>query len=236
MKIAVVAEGKVATVTAFPLDGTEKALQYVGSLPAVDACIVSSVSVAEPHLIKALSGRAPYFLELTAETPVPINNLYATPETLGKDRLAAVVGAHELFPERNVLVIDAGTALTIDFIDSEGNYRGGNISLGMQIRYRALHEYTKKLPLEAQKDDFKPIGDSTSSAIIAGVQTGMIFEIEGYIDRFTGQYPDLITIITGGDMIFFENKIEKHTFANSDLVFIGLNEIVKYNLKNRTEE
>ncbi len=230
VKIAVADEGKIVSVVAFSLEDEESILQYAAALPVADACIVSSVSVSDSELTKILSERVSYFVELTAETPIPIRNLYETPETLGKDRLAAVVGAYGLFPGKNVLVMDAGTALTVDFIDNEGNYRGGNISPGLQIRYRALHDYTKRLPLEDQNNDFKIIGNSTSSAIIGGVQTGMIFEIEGYIDYFAGQYPDLVTIMTGGDVIFFVNRIKKSIFAESDLVLIGLEKIIEHNI------
>ena len=168
-------------------------------------------------------------MELTAATPVPINNLYKTPETLGKDRLAAVVGAHSLFPDKDVLVFDAGTALTIDFIDKEGNYRGGNISPGLNMRFRALHDYTQKLFLHSQSDDYQLLGADTPSAIISGVQNGMIFEINHYVHHFVKEFPQLVTILTGGDVNFFVNKIEKRIFAEPNLVFIGLKKIIEFN-------
>jgi type III pantothenate kinase len=204
---------------------------YITSLPQVDACILSSVCAVNQRIVDALSQKARYFMELTATTPVPIRNLYKTPETLGKDRLAAVVGAYSLFPGRDILVIDAGTALTVDFIDREGNYHGGNISPGLNMRFRALHDDTEKLFLQTQTDDYEMIGDTTASAIISGVQYGIIFEINAYVDHFVKKYPTLVTILTGGDTNFFANKIEKHIFAVPNLVFIGLERIVKFNIK-----
>jgi len=172
---------------------------------------------------------------LSAETPVPVNNLYKTPETLGKDRLAAVVGAHSLFPDKNILVLDAGTALTIDFIDKDGNYRGGNISPGLNMRFRALHEYTQKLFLQSQSDEYQFLGCDTASAITSGVQNGIIFEINYYIDHFVKQFPGLVTILTGGDVNFLVDKIKKYIFAEPNLVFIGLMKIIEFNINKEKE-
>ena len=169
-------------------------------------------------------------MELTADTPVPIQNLYKTPETLGKDRLAAIVGAYSLFPDRDVLVFDAGTALTIDFIDKDGNYHGGNISPGLNMRFRALNDYTQKIFLQSQTDDYKLLGDTTASAVVSGVQNGMVFEVKYYIDHFVKKFPDLVIIFTGGDKNFLENKIERFIFAEPNLVFIGLDKILKFNI------
>lgn len=231
VKIAVAEEDKITVVDVVPLTDRDGLLHRIVSFPQVEACIVSSVGFTDRELIQQLAVRSPVFMELTANTPVPINNLYATPETLGKDRLAAVVGAHSLYPDNNVLVIDAGTAMTIDFVDRQGNYHGGNISPGLQMRYQALHNYTKKLPLQNKLLDYQIIGNSTESAIVAGVQNGMIFEVENYISYFSRQYSDMITIMTGGDTFFLVNKIEKLIFVELNLIFIGLRKIVEYNIK-----
>ena len=208
---------------------------YITSLPQVDACILSSVCAMDEKITDILSQKASNFMELTAATPVPINNLYKTPETLGKDRLAAVVGAHSLFPDKDVLVFDAGTALTIDFIDKEGNYRGGNISPGLNMRFRALHEYTQKLFLQSQSDDYQFVGNDSASAITSGVQNGIIFEIDCYIDHFVKQFPKLVTILTGGDVNFLVDKIKRYIFAEPNLVFIGLMKIIEFNINKEKE-
>ena len=220
----------VLSLVAFPLTDPHGLLRHVASLKA-DACILSSVISILPDIVNKMKEKTPYFIELTHETPLPINNLYQTPETLGKDRLAAVVGAYSLYPGKDILIFDAGTALTIDFIDRDGNYRGGNISPGLNMRFRALHDDTQKLSLQTQTDDFEMIGNTTASAIISGVQNGIIFEMNYYINHFVKQFPALVKILTGGDIIFFENKLEKHIFAVPNLIFIGLEKIVSFNKK-----
>ena len=230
IKVAYSEESVILSLASFSITDTESLLHYIESLSQADACIVSSVSVVGREIINALKHKSAYFTELTSDTPVPIRNLYKTPESLGKDRLAAIVGANSLFPDKDVMVFDFGTAMTVDFVDKEGNYHGGNISPGLNMRFRALHDYTKKLPLHSQTDDYKMLGDTTASAIISGVQNGMIFEINSYIEHFVKLYPDLIIIFTGGDTFFFANKILKCIFAEPNLVFIGLEKIIKFNL------
>jgi len=228
-KIALMEEGEVQSLASFPLTDVHGLLQHLKSLPQADACILSSVVSILPRIVDVFRQKSAYFIELTHETPLPIRNLYQTPETLGKDRLAAVVGAYCLFPGKDILVFDAGTALTIDFIDRNGNYRGGNISPGLNMRFRALYDDTQKLFLQTQTDDFDLIGNTTASAIISGVQNGIIFEINNYVHHFVNKFPTLVKILTGGDINFFENKLESHIFAIPNLIFIGLEKIVKFN-------
>ena len=230
IKIYCSEESVVLSHSSFSLEDTEGLLHHISSMPKADACIVSSVSVVKQEITEALKQKSAYFMEFTSETPVPVNNLYKTPESLGKDRLAAIVGANSLFPNNDVLVFDFGTAMTIDFVDKSGNYHGGNISPGLNMRFRALHDYTKKLSLQSQTDDYKLLGDTTASAIISGVQNGMIFEINNYIEHFVKLFPGLVIIFTGGDTFFFVNKILMRTFVEPNLVFIGLEKIIKFNL------
>ena len=231
IKIALMEDGDVTSLAAFPLTDAYSLLQHVASLPQVDACILSSVISILPKIVDVFKQKASYFMELTHETPLPIHNLYQTPETLGKDRLAAIVGAYSLFPGKDILVFDAGTALTIDFIDSEGNFRGGNISPGLNMRFCALHEDTQKLPLMSQSDNYELMGSTTASAIISGVQNGIIFEMNCYVHHFVNKFPTLVKILTGGDINFFVNKFKMRIFAEPNLVFIGLDNIVNFNLK-----
>ena len=223
-------KGAVQSLESFTLADSSGLSRHVRSLPQVDACMLSSVSAVDQEVMDALKQKAVHFMELTEGTPIPIRNLYKTPETLGKDRLAAVVGAYSLFPGKDILVIDAGTALTIDFVDKEGNYHGGIISPGLNMRFRALHEYTKKLPFLSQTDEFEIIGDSTVSAITSGVQNGIIFEVDSYINQFVKKYPQLVTILTGGDVNFFVDKIKKYIFAEPNLVFFGLEKLILINI------
>jgi len=229
-KVALMKDGSVLALDSFSLADTEGLLHHIRSLPQADACILSSVSAVDDGVMDVFQQKTAYFMELTANTPVPVCNLYQTPETLGKDRLAAVVGAYSLFPGKDVLVFDAGTALTIDFIDREGKYHGGNISPGLNMRFRALHDYTQKLSLESQTNDYEMIGTSTASAITSGVQNGIVFEMNYYMNHFVKKFPQLVTILTGGDVNFFENKFETRIFAEPNLVSIGLEKIVLFNI------
>ncbi len=196
----------------------------------IEACILSSVVLNDNNLIHDLQ-KIHTFIELTHKTPVPVLNLYKTPETLGKDRLAAVVGASFLQPDTDILVVDAGTAVTYDFIDSNLNYHGGNIAPGINLRLRALHEFTHKLPLAEVKQDSPFLGQDTNSALLSGAIYGIVFEIDGYINTLKIKYPKLSTFLTGGSTFYFDNKLKSAIFAETNLVLIGLNRILQSNVQ-----
>lgn len=167
---------------------------------------------------------------LDFETPIPIKNDYATPKTLGYDRLAAAVGAYTRFPNRPCLIIDMGTAIKYDFISADGTFKGGIISPGMQMRFKALHTFTKKLPLLEPDGIPNLIGDSTESCIRSGVINGIAAEANGFIEHYN-QFNDLQVVICGGDAAFFESQIKYPKFAASNLVLEGLNRILLYNVE-----
>ena len=208
----------------------KKIISELSNCYNIDRIIVSTV-VQERHdeLIENLSQLNSNIIELNPTTPLPFEWLYHTKSTIGKDRLAAVAGAISLYPESNLLVIDAGTAITYELIDSNHVFLGGNISPGMAMRYKALNEFTSKLPLLHRENDTPLIGQSTKDAIQAGVQNGIIFEINGLIDELSNQYQSLKTIITGGDAEFFARKLKNPIFVHPNLVLIGLNRILEYN-------
>lgn len=171
-----------------------------------------------------------HILEFNHSTKTPINIAYETPQTLGLDRIAACVGAEKLNPHVNKLIFDLGTALTIDFIDSNSTFIGGNISLGLNSRFKALHKFTENLPLlDATSDEVSLIGKNTNSAIVNGVINGITYEINEYIDNYTTEYQNIIPIITGGDCLFFEKRIKKTIFAYPNLTAIGLFTILEHN-------
>ncbi len=150
--------------------------------------------------------------KLTYQTPVPIQNKYETPQTLGMDRLAAVLGAYHLFPNKNCLVIDAGSCITYDFLTATGTYLGGAIALGLQLRFRALHEYTAKLPLlQATDQPLTPIGTNTQTAIQSGVIFGLTEEIRGIIRYYEQNFGEVQVIFCGGDAQFLAAKIQQPT-------------------------
>ncbi len=197
--------------------------------PALQKVILSSVKEYSPYLKTALQNKFEYFIELSENTPLPIENCYKTPETLGKDRIAAAVGGYDLYPNLNLLIIDAGTAITYDILNEKHQFLGGNISPGIEMRYKALHHFTGKLPLISHKKFDKLYGTTTEEAIWAGVQNGVAFEVDNAIDTFKNFYNNLKVIITGGDADFFDKKLKNSFFVNFNLTAIGLNCILEYN-------
>ena len=197
----------------------------------IESTVISSVIEENEHNIEELI--LPYagkILKINHLTKLPFTNRYETPETLGKDRVAAVAGAQLLFPDKNLLVIDAGTAITYDLL-IENEYIGGNIAPGLNMRLKALNYYTSKLPLVEIQPEKEFPGKNTKEAISSGVFFGMIFEIEGYINLCNKKFEKFLTIITGGDSNYFVEKIKNPIFAVPNLVLIGLNRILEYNEK-----
>lgn len=197
--------------------------------------IVSSVGENADDLIDSIC-RKTVLVQLSASTPIPIDNKYVTPQTLGNDRLAAVIGANNLFPETNLLVIDAGTCIKYDFINAKGSYLGGAISPGIMMRFKALHTFTQKLPfIETPLDEinFLPlVGNNTYYSLISGVIVSALAEMDGIIDRYRQEYSVQKVILTGGDAIFFEKRLNNQIFVSPNLVPEGLNKILKYNVGN----
>jgi type III pantothenate kinase len=197
----------------------------------INACIYSSVAIETIDVISHLKNKVPFFIQLNHQTAIPITNHYQTPETLGKDRLAAIIGASYLKPQCDTLVIDAGTAITYDFIDAKHNYLGGNISPGIDMRLKALHAFTQKLPAVQVDQNASFLGNNTQTALQAGALYGIVFEIDGYIASLKIKYPQLSTFLTGGSAIYFDTKLKNTTFAETNLVLIGLNRILEYNVQ-----
>ena len=168
---------------------------------------------------------------LTHEDVFPFINKYATPKTLGIDRMVLAAGATLQFPNQNRLVIDAGTCITYDFIDEFDNYLGGAISPGLRLRYEALHNYTARLPLLTLEMPESYIGSSTAQAIHSGVVNGFVFEVDGFIDEYRANYSNFIIILTGGDAEFLAKRLKNTIFANSNFLLESLNQTFQY--KNR---
>ena len=197
----------------------------------IEKSIIASVITLSNTIKKQLAKLNIPVLELTYQTPIPIKNLYKTPQTLGMDRLAAVVGANYVCPEKNILVVDAGTALTYEFIDAQGQYWGGNISPGIYTRFKALNACCEKLPLIERNGDVPDYGYNTETAIRSGIIKGIEFEIMGYITLMQKKYPDLLVFLTGGDKFSFDTNLKSIIFADRFLVLKGLNRILNYNVK-----
>lgn len=200
------------------------------SFPNIKNVLVATVG----HLTEEQSAELEHHysvLYLDQKTEVPFNNKYSTPHTLGVDRIAVISAAAQQFPNKNVLVVDAGTCITYDFISSENEYLGGAISPGITLRYQALHSFTKKLPLLNAQQPESFIGDSTDTSIHSGVVNGVLHEIDGFIENYKNKFADLTVILTGGDTHFLRDSIKNDIFANSNFLLEGLNQILEYNIR-----
>lgn len=196
--------------------------------------IISSVKDDITALEAILINRTQYS-RFTAAAQKKVNISYSTPATLGLDRLAGIIGARSLYPDRNCLVIDAGTCITYDAVDSKGEYSGGSISPGLSMRFNALHMLTGRLPLinvDALFDEWQ--GHDTATSILSGVQNGAYLEVKGFVEDYNSHYADLQIILCGGDANFFDTRLKNSIFAQTfktepHLVLIGLNEVIYQN-------
>jgi type III pantothenate kinase len=191
--------------------------------------IISSVGALNEDLLTWIKTNF-NTLVLDTSLKIPFINNYATPNTLGVDRIALVSAAAVQFPNKNCLIIDAGSCITYDFLDSENQYWGGAISPGVVMRYRSLNTFTENLPYLDKKKGNTFIGSSTQEAIHVGVVQGILFEIAGYITRYSKEYKDLTVILTGGDAHFLLDSLNFNIFANSNFLLEGLNHILEHNI------
>ena len=147
-----------------------------------------------------------------------IFNEYDVPAYLSPDRLASVIAARYLFKEKGSVVFDFGTTLTIDVIETDGRYSGGNVSPGFRTRFKSLARYSRTLPIVDTPKEIKRLGDSLKSSIESGVVSGIMFEIQGYISLF----PEKMIVFTGGDALYFAKRMKNSIFAVCNLVMMGL--------------
>jgi type III pantothenate kinase len=207
---------------------TEELKEFLENFSAL-SIIISSVT-KDPAEVSSWATRTKRKLILNPHLPLPVKILYATPTTLGVDRIAGVCGAKHMFPKTNVLVIDAGTCITYDFLDRDGNFLGGGISPGLMMRFNAVHNFTARLPLVPLVEIAPLIGDSTETCIQSGVINGLIEELGGIISLYRQKFEGLAVILSGGDARFFENKLKGSIFAVPELVLSGLNSILIHNV------
>ncbi len=205
--------------------------KFIGKKPATRA-IVSSVNHDPGALINFLRDKGAVVHLLSYKSQYPFTIAYETPETMGVDRLAAVAGALLYHPGADLLVIDAGSALTLDILVN-GSFLGGSISPGLSMRFRALNEFTGRLPLINASNDFSFPGKSTKDAITGGVVMGLVFEINEYIRTFEKRHEKLVTVITGGDSETITSLTDRKMFLHPDLVTDGLNYLLDYNVQDQ---
>ena len=195
---------------------------------SIKRAIVSSVSKDDETVLQWLDERT-QLQRFSASCLLPIHIQYATPKTLGTDRIANAVGANALYPNRNILSIMAGTCLVADFVNEKGEYLGGSIAPGVRMRFQALSQLTARLPfVEPKKIDFF-VGDSTENSILSGVMNGITQEIEGLIRQYSRHYDRLKVILSGGDAELLQNSIKKRIFAAQNPILVGLHKILVLN-------
>lgn len=234
-KIAVCDQDRVLESATYEKISSREISYFQVRYTGLKGAIVSSVVNDSRELIDYLGNQYSTCIELDHATPIPLNNCYKTPDSLGYDRIAAAVGAYTIYPGKNVLVIDAGTAITYDIVTADGKFLGGNISQGIEIRFKALNKFTTRLPHLERPDQVPPLlGTSTQEAIHSGVINGLLFEMDGFINAISQLYPKLQVVLTGGDAKYFVGKVKNTIFVNPNLNLIGLNRILEYNAERKS--
>ncbi|MGX8712142.1 MAG: type III pantothenate kinase [bacterium] len=192
-------------------------------------CASGDMAKVQPLLASLTS----HFSLLTSSTPLPIRLDYKTPETLGADRVADACGAAGLHPGEPCLVIDAGTCITVDFLDAKGVYHGGAIMPGLGMNLQALHTFTAKLPLiNIQEVRTAPVlGRSTEESIVAGTLGATLLALAGFVALYKEKAPGLRVLLTGGDAQRLMASGGNGWEHIPHLTLIGLNEIMLYNEK-----
>ena len=234
IKVAVFESDIISEQKFFFKSGFLETIKYFfQKYPKIDHWTVVSVTdypIVEINQIENLFDVRANMISKTSN--FPFHNKYATPETVGLDRLVLAAGATILYPNQNRLVIDAGTCVTFDVIDDQNQYLGGAISLGLQMRYQSLHHYTAKLPLLEAKMPNHWIGNSTETSIHVGVVNGLIAEINAFTDQFIATNENFTIILTGGDTLFLAKRLKNTIFANSNFLLESLNAIFQYQNHN----
>ncbi len=202
----------------------------LANLQDIQSSIIAHVADIDMQIINYLASDL-NLIVLSETTPLPFVNKYETPSSLGYDRIAAVAGASGIFPNQNVLVIDAGSCITYDFITSENEYLGGGISPGLKMRFSALNTFTDKLPLINSDTEKRVelIGTNTKKSILSGVQNGVLHEVDGIIDAYKTLFPGIKIVLSGGDYKNFDKTLKNNIFATPNIVLRGLNRILDFN-------
>jgi len=229
-KTGVFDHDKLVHVHAFDSNDAFEEISNILYNHSIDYSIYSSVRSIEEKIVRLLESRT-RFVPFDHTTPLPIYNSYKSPETLGLDRLAAVVGAYG--GSEHALIIDAGTCITYDLLVDRSKYLGGNISPGLEMRFKAVHTFTDKLPNLKQKNIVSAFGKSTNEAIEIGISRGLCHEIEGFINQYSMNYQPLDVFLTGGDSNYLVEYLKKKIFVRPNLVLEGLSKILIHNVNEK---
>lgn len=229
-KLALIQENKVVERLQSKNAGISKLQSILERFPEVNAALLSTVAGEFPELEEYLSSKLSYH-RLSHSSMVPFNNSYKTPHTLGTDRIANAAALVSQFPGKNALCVDIGTCIKFDFCDAAGNYHGGSISPGISLRFKAMNDYTSRLPLlSGEKFPDQIIGGDTRDSMRVGVFFGMLNEMEGMISQYRSNFNELQVVITGGDAQHFVPALKSNIFAVPDFTLLGLNKILELNV------
>ncbi len=228
VKIAVFEKDKLVELFVFQKTKILSEIKEILKKHEISVGIMSNVASISDSKLKKLKDLV-HIQVISSFTEVPFKNLYKTPKTLGVDRIALVAGAVSQFSGHNILVIDAGTCITFDFVNSEGEYLGGAISPGLKMRFNSLNYFTANLPLLEIDELTDFIGKNTKESINSGVINGAIQEIDGVINQYKKKFLDLTVVLTGGDTNFLAKQLKSSIFANQNLLLQGLNRILIHN-------
>lgn len=209
----------------------EKFSLFFSTLPPTTPVVLSSVGEKHNEIFSWLDKKV-HLCKIDHQSTMPFTNAYATPHTLGIDRMVLASGAAIFHKNQNCLIIDAGTCVTYDLLDSNNQYLGGAISPGLQMRFKALNHYTAKLPLlEPEQIDYL-IGTTTKESIQSGIVNGICNEIDATIEQYKKSFTDLTIILTGGDTLFLAKRLKNVIFANSNFLLESLNALYQYTIEN----
>jgi type III pantothenate kinase len=234
-KMATFQDGKMVKKESKPFDQIFAMLRS-SSFVKPEYAIVSSVTKAHNSLIQFLDAQKVKVTEFSHNVGLPIDNQYATPQSLGMDRLAAAAGAHVLYPNTNCLIIDAGTCIKFEYLTQQGVYMGGNITPGLQMRIDAMHHFTAKLPVVEKALPELIYGTSTTTALQNGALRGAIYEIRGTIAAFQARHKDLKVILAGGDAAFLHTHLgDAGIIVEPDIVLYGLHHTLQHHLAIATK-
>ncbi|HTN45444.1 MAG TPA: type III pantothenate kinase [Flavipsychrobacter sp.] len=229
-KACVFSGGKIVANDVFSPGEAEAGIDNWVKQYQPEGAIVCSVTNHHADIMLSLRDAVPYVHRVDENSHLPIMNAYGSPQTLGADRIALAVGAQAGFPDSNVLVVSVGTCVTYNFVQKNKAFRGGLISPGMNMRLKAMHEFTDKLPLVSAEGDSILLGYDTETSMRSGAVNGLAAEIDGLVAAFAEQYPDFNAVLTGGDGPLFANKLKSKIFADPHLLMKGLQIILKHNV------
>ena len=230
VKSSIIVDNKVTqTVVTDPANALAKISALI-ELTHPEKAILCAVGDVKKDIVKLLDKQVSNFIDMDGYTRLPIHNAYLSNDTVGADRLALVTAAFEQYPEKNNLVICLGTCITYNFVTRNKTFRGGAISPGMNMRLKAMHQFTDRLPETDAEGDLLLLGYDTATCMRSGAIYGMACEIDGMIAEYENSFPDFNAILTGGDAAFFAGRLKSKIFADPDLLMKGLNLILNYNV------